>query len=727
MQLTKPPPPPPKFLRGQLPAIEPKVFDRPVKQLEHYPLPMASEYVPAWLQVLRDCRYPTDVVVIDFETYFDAEYFMARGSSGDGLTTVEYVTDARFEALGVAVTPMSGEYPFADYTANTHFWHSPEGVEKQVRYLQSRYGENLERCTVVFQNANFDALVLALRYGVFPKFVIDTLALARHWHSRTKNDLGTQAKRYHLIEKGKTEEFKGLTFQRRFAKPKSRKKGPKLPVQVPVITPEQIEKLAGYACNDAMREWELFTILLPKLSNPETELRLIQHTLELWTKPLLKVDQDKGKEIVAAMEAEIDKALAPLGISRVEISGNKTYEALLTAALIAAGDDVKQYLKPVKGGKFKFADAKTDNFLADLTHHADERVRQIMQARIAIKSWPLHIARVERIMRMAACGDGWLGVPLKYCGAHTGRWSGGEKINLQNLGSRGHALVSAIRHMLIAPDGSVLVIADAAQIEARVLDWIAGETDSCQRWAKGEDQYSQFATTVVGYPVRKPRKTDLPAIAKRLKWARDSIGKVGVLGCGYGMGAHKAVDYAQGQIDFEMAEKVVKAYRESHANVVRFWKDIEKAFIYTAKYKKSCSMPRGLRFDAAPDCDVVVTLPNGRELKYHRVRLVADDYGDTIEVYNDIEHHWEHVWGGHLTENVVQAMSRDILAEAMLRVEDEGHRTGLHVHDEIVPVVLDDKGEAVLKLAITEMARRPAWAPDCPLGAEGQLSKRYMK
>ena len=733
MTLTKPPPPPPKFVRGQLPSIEAKQFARPVKQLDHYQLPMASDYVPAWVKVLRDCGYPTDVVVIDFETYFDDEYRMA--GSGDGLTTIEYVTDERFEILGVSVTQMNGQYPFADYEAATHFWYG-EQTERQIRYLQETYGEHLERATVVFQNAPFDALILAIHFGIYPKQVVDVLALARHWSSRQKHGLDTLTKQFDLPAKGDTEEFKGLTFRRRFAKPKGRKKGPKLPVQVPIITPEQIERLAGYACNDGMREWELFTILLPKLSNPKTELRLIQHTLELWTKPVLKVDFEKGKELVAQFTAEMDKAVAATGHTAEEISKNKSFETFLTDRLKAIGDDPAKYYKQCKITKanpigMMLALAKDDDQLDTLKSHPDETVRNLIAARVGIKSWPLHIARVERIMRMAACRNGWLGVPLKYCGAHTGRWSGGEKINLQNLAKYG--LLAAIRHLLIAPTGipgyadMILVIVDASQIEARVLAWIAGEWVLVEKFANGEEIYCGFASKVLGVPIRKAKKTDLPAIAKRLTWARNSIGKIGVLGCGYGMGTDRIFEMAEGQITLETAEKIKLTYRAENPAIVQFWKDIEKAFIYTAKYKRSCSMPRGLRFDSAPDCDVVITLPNGRELKYHKVKLVADDYGDKIEVWNGIEHRWEHVWGGHLTENIVQAMSRDVLAEAFLRLEDLGYRTGLHVHDEVVSCVPVDQGESVLAASIREMSRVPDWGPGMPLGAEGGLSDRYRK
>lgn len=725
--LTKPPPKPPTFIRHAAPlATKPSVVTG-FKQLTHYQLPMAGER-PAWLAILERCGYPIDAVVIDFETYFDADYKMARGG-GDGLSTVEYVADSRFEELGCAFTRVQArDGAFADYEAATFFQVGEEMVKTQLECYQKLYGQNLERCTVVIQNAPFDALILLRRHGIEPPYLVDVLSLARHWHSRQKNGLDALTKQYKLPEKGDTEEFKGLTFRRRYTKSKSRKKGPKMPVQVPVATPEQTGRLSGYACNDAMREWEMFTLLLPKLSNPEIELRLMRHTLGLWLRPSLKVDFDKGRELVTLMNAEIDAAMSRVGVTdRKEISGDNSFEWLLKTALEACGDSLSPYIKVGKD-KMLLAIAKTDAERKLLENHADETVRNLMAARIALDSWPIHIKRVERIMRMASCCDGYLPVPLKYHGAHTGRWSGGEKINLQNLGSRGHDLISAVRQMIVALLGKVLVIVDASQIEARVLAWIAGQWDLVERFANNEEIYCGFASSVLGYTVRKPKKSGgIPAIEKRMLWARNSIGKVGVLGCGYGMGTDRIHEYAGGAIDLETADKIKVVYRRDNPAICQFWRDIEKAFVYTAKYRKPCQMPRGLRFDSTEDCDVIITLPNGRELKYHRVKLVPNDRGDTIEVWNGTEHHWEHVWGGHLTENVVQAMSRDILAECFLRLEDQGWHTTFHCHDEVLLCVDEADGEQVLKLAITEMARRPAWGPELPLGAEGLLSKCYKK
>lgn len=660
-------------------------------------------------EVLAKCGYPTDVITLDVETYFDADYSLKE------MDTLSYVVDRRFEVLG---------------------WASKFN-DDESQFTVELPDYDYDSLTVAVFNGPFDVLVLDRVYGIRPRYIVDVLSLARGWHSRRKNNLASLCKTWGLVDKGDTKQFSGVTRRRRAFIPKGRRKI-KIPQARPVMTPDQWGKLSDYARNDADRQWDLLNILLPRLANPVTELELQKLTLGLWIQPTLKLDVSKGGEIVREMEGRIDAAVQAVdnrGVpaTREDISKNTTYEALLTNALKVAGENPMQFMKPLKNGGWKFCDAKADEEREQLLNHSDDGVRKVVNARVTMKSWPNHISRVQSLITMSqAEGRGYLPIPLKYGGAHTLRWSGDEGVNPQNLGSRGDPLISSIRNMIVADDNQTLVIVDAAQIEARVVDWLAGETESCERWAAGEDQYSAFASTVVGYKVRKATKSDLPEIAKRYKTVRDCIGKVGVLGCGYGMGADKAVGYALSltgiAITLETATKIVKAYRSTHAKVVQLWADLGKAFLYTSKYKRPCETAQGIRFDSTPDCDVIITLHNGGEIHYHRVRRSQDKFGrEQAEVYNDIKHIWEKTWGGTLTENCVQSLSRHVLAEAMLRLDKLGHRTAFHCHDELVLPVAETKADEVLRLAILEMGRTPTWAPGLPLSAEGTISKFYKK
>lgn len=669
----------------------------------------------AWDAILRDAGYPTDVLVLDFETYFSDDFSMRK------MSTIEYIMDERFEVLSLGLYSS----PPAQYEDG--FASGEIEVEQTLGILRNKYGHDLEHCTVVIQNAKFDAAILAYRYDIYPAFCVDLLGIARHINSRQRHNLALLCKQHDLPDKGRTEDFKGITFRQGRTEPGKRGKPP---VQVPLIDAAKLASLREYNLSDCHLEWELFKRMLPELSNPNTELKLLQHTLELYTRPQLRCDMSHGDTLIAGMQAKIDTCI-PEGLTLEDITSNNKFDARMKELLGPA--EASMYCKYAKDGKGGFkqvvAAAKADASRDILLRHRNPEVRKLMEARVAVKSWPLHISRVQGIMRQAKAAGGLVPVALKYCGAHTGRWSGDEDINLQNMPKWGDDLLVAVRGLLVAPPDHTLVIVDTSQIEARVLAWIAGQWDLVEKFANGQEIYCDFASKVLGFSVRKPRKCGgIPAIEQRMAWARNAVGKIGILGCGYGMGGDKTEGYAKGAIDNATAKKIVETYRREHPQIVTFWKDIERAFIYTAKYRKPCQLPRGLLFYPYHETGVLIQLPNGRDLHYRHVKIVMNEYGhDSIRVYNDVMKDHEHVWGGHLTENVVQAMSRDILAEGMLRLESQGAHIVHHIHDELVIVTTPQVAPFVLQDAEKELSKTPTWAPRLPLGAEGFISERYAK
>lgn len=711
------------------------------------PPPPPSGYIPPkpprgpWHQVLKKCGLPSTVVVLDFETYFDETYGLKE------LSTMEYVADKRFEVLGLARLTVTQPHD----EPQAHFEQGEQATESYLRYLQSQYGNDLAGCIVSMHNSPFDARILAVRYSIYPKCVIDTIGLARAWKARGSHKLADLCVEHNLPPKLDIDP-RGWTNRRRMYMQKiaRRKKNipeylSQMPAQRPMMTDDQQIEMAKYACNDAMRQWELFTLLLPKLSNPAMELRLMQDTLELNIKPTFGFDFEEADRLRVGMEAEIVKVIEPTGLTREEISGDKVFEAALHDALVAANDSPLAFLKPCKitparPGGTMFALAKSDLARKVLARHRDEKVRNLIAARGALDSWPIHLSRVRRMVMIAHACDGLLPVPLHFHGAHTGRDSGAEKINLQNLPKRGDALIMAMRGMIVARPGEVLVIADLAAIEARVLAWIAEQIDLVTKFANNEEIYCGFATKVLGWPVRKPvdeskwvEKGCIPAMEKRHERARNQVGKIGILGCGYGMGARDQTDkdepnylFVEAGISVDLADKIVTIYRQEHRKITQFWNDIERAFKYTAKFKRSTALGRWLRFDSYPDCDVVITLPNGRELKYHQVRVTTSTKGrEQISIFNEIEQRWEYSWGGGLTENVVQAISRDIMMEAAARVNDRGFHVAHRVHDELICPCHKDKADECKAVVIEELRRVPAWGAGLPLNAEGKITNRY--
>ena len=356
----------------------------------------------SYAEVLRQAGYPEQIVGIDFETYFDPTYRLGKKSS-----MLAYLADPRFEILGMGCVlyPNSGR---------SHFW---ENAASHLRWLQDRFGGNLEGCTVAIQNSRFDCAILARQYGIKPRFVIDTLGLARYLHPGSPNNLASLCKRYGMPDKGDTEQFSG--------------------VRRSMITPEQATALAEYCNNDVERMIDLMTIMLPLLGNPVTELALMRHTLEMYISPIFRFDAALAENLCVRMNMALRDAVAVTGHRIEDISGTNSFVAILQDAGIKVAQKV---------GKAKMIPAlsKKDEAFQDLLVNPDPRVRILARARSAVKSWPLHIKRVQGIAAQARAEGGLLRIPLVSYGAHTGRWSGCDGQNYHNLPSRSAGLTSSV-------------------------------------------------------------------------------------------------------------------------------------------------------------------------------------------------------------------------------------------------------------------------------------------
>jgi hypothetical protein len=503
------------------------------------------------------------------------------------------------------------------------------------------------------------------------------------------------------------------------------------------MSPKDISDMAGYVERDEWLEWYAFATLMPRLSNPRVEAALMHHTLGMFWKPTLKVDQVFAAELVKKMEGRVDEVVAKTQTTRDAVSGNISFAALLDDALTLAGDTITRYQKegkPKKDGTpvKLLAIAKDDPQLETLQAHPSQSVRELIEARTAVKSWPLHISRVERIVKQAGASGGFLCNPLNYCGAHTGRWSGGERINTQNMSSRNkEELINSIRGLLIAPEDHDLVIVDAAQIEARVTDWFAGEVEWLEVWKDPKrDPYCEFASTMCGRIVRKPNKAIHPGPLVKYYTKMRGMGKVGVLGCGFGMGADKAIGYAQNSygVDMSVSEAVnlVNTYRRTHQRVCKFWRVVEQKFKAAARYGEPSTLEPGLAFYRDGDI-TTIKLPSSRTLKYHGVKVSIIGGREQLWMMNKMEHKRIFLWGGTLTENIVQATARDLLGICILDVERAGYHVAHHCHDEIIEVVPKTKSQAAYEYTLKIMSTPPEWAKGLPLSAEGKIAQKYGK
>jgi len=646
------------------------------------------------VNILEEIGWPTDLLVLDFEVYYDTEYSLSR------LSTIEFITDKRFEFTGIGTAWNMGDR-FAPM-----FNHN---VPTIVRALQKTAGRDLERATIIVANAKFDITILKEKFEIDPPYVVDIQDLARYYDSRMRHHLKDLAKLFEIGVKGNTEDFKGFHLSD--------------------MNEEKRTALGNYCKNDIVLESEVFLRLLPLLTNPKMELALARHTLGLYLNAPFTFDFHLAKQLGHDMDALLLTKLFACGHSHEDISGNNSFAAILEAAL---PDD--QHV-PTKHGKRGLTPcfAKSDVEFQELLKHPDPKVRALCEARQAVRSWPSHTKRIASMRNQAECSGGKLRVPLRYYGCHTGRWSGGEGINLTNLGGRGragsgnHPLISKVRNLLSAGPEHMLLIADSAQIEARVLAWLAGQNDLIAGFANNEDIYSQFATVLFRSPVRKPTNDDPKPVADLLN-IRRGFGKDAILGAGYGMGASKFYDrcysneelrpsFESGQFTVPFIETLISTYRKTYCKIPEFWGDVESKFRLVIKYPGKELSYGGMKFTNTRGT-VVLTLPSGRNLFYRHAHL---DKTGTIKYL------WGALWGGSITENIVQSVSRDLLVYWLLQCEYRGTRIIFHCYDELVGIAEESKAEYELERMKQIMTTTPEWAEGLPLGVEGEISKVYKK
>ena len=285
-------------------------------------------------------------------------------------------------------------------------------------------------------------------------------------------------------------------------------------------------------------------------------------------------------------------------------------------------------------------------------------------------------------------------------------------------------VASLLRSCLIPGPGKTFVVYDLAQIEARVVAWLAGQTDVLEVFERGEDVYAYTAS--------------------RLGSVNRQFGKVLVLACGFGMGAVRFQDTAKSYgltLTAVQCEEAVRGWREANPRIVDLWWTVDRAARAALKRvskqqidepindKLSLSISRSST--GAPL--LTIRLPSGRRLYYRNARLATEPFMRDAIAYDGVDQHtkqWTSLrtYGGKLTENITQAVARDVIVEAALRVDraDLGDLV-LSVHDELVFEVDSEQARRVAPLIQQEIDRRPAWALDLPVASEGGIKTRYGK
>lgn len=496
--------------------------------------------------------------------------------------------------------------------------------------------------------------------------------------------------------------------------------------------PVEFDRIVKYCVTDVDAEVGLF-LKCPPLSETERKVWVLDQTINLRG---FLVDRPLVENILTMIEDEskiLNQETTDLSYGTLESANQRGgVLAWLEAEGVFLGDLRKKTVE----------DALNEGLV-------DNDAKRMLEIRLAISK--TSTAKYQAF-ELRSRHDSRLRDILLYWAASTGRW-GGMGVQPQNFprgsikntiqaadilregdlelvrliyGDPMSVFSSCLRNMIVAPEGKTLDVSDYAAIETRVLFWVARHETGMQAFFDGRDLYKEQAAEIFGVPVEE------------VNTFQRFVGKGVILGCGYSMGGKKFAGSckSQGQeIDQELADAAVKSYRTIHAPVVKLWDNIGRAAIAAVQNPgKKYTINRTQWY--VQDKFLFCVLPSGRKLAYYGPTVLYDKtpWGDKRPCLyhwgvNAMTKRWEiqKTYGGRLVENVVQAIARDLMAEAMLRIEERGPwKIVLSVHDELI-------AERDLKLggSIEEfnqlMATLPAWAEGCPVKVEGYTGTRYRK
>ena len=617
-------------------------------------------------------------LTVDFETYYDREFSLSK------LTTEHYIRDPRFEVIGVSVQVGYGEPE----------WFS--GTHQEIGAFLSRF--DWANSMAIAHNAMFDMAILNWHFGIKPYAIADTLSMARAVHgTEVGNSLAKLVQHYELGEKG-TEVVNALGKRRSD------------------FSQAQLDAYGGYCSNDVALTYKLFLCLLDGFR--KSELRLIDATIRMFTEPVLRLDVPllgqhlvdvKAKKETLLNECFKDKKppedykpSKPDEDWRVaHLMSNQKFAELLRGLGVVPPTKIS-----LTTGRETLALAKNDEEFKALAEHPDERVQTLVAARLGNKT-TLEETRTERLLGIGSRGE--MPVPLSYYAAHTGRWGGADKLNLQNLPSRG-ANANKLKRAILPPEGHVIIDCDSSQIEARVLAWFANQDDLLEAFRDGKDVYKIMAAAIY-------RKAP-----EEIEPSERFVGKTTILGSGYGMGGTKFQAQLKTfgvEVALEEAQRIIKVYRETYPWIPSLWKAGQEVIDNLAKGRAAKWGRRGVISIHREG----ILMPNGLYQRYPGLRKVVDSAGKEQYIYES-RRGVTKIYGGKLTENICQGLARCIIGEQLLRI-NKRYRVVLTVHDAVACVAPREEAEEAKAYVMECMRYVPVWAEGIPLNCEAGYGESY--
>ena len=619
----------------------------------------------------------TDILTMDIETFYSRTFSLSK------MTTEEYLRSPEFEVIGVSVK------------RNTEpaVWFS--GTKAQTKRWLAKW--DWDNSVAVAHNAMFDMAILNWHFDIRPKRIADTLSMARAIDGPDAgNSLAKLAERYELGAKG-DEVINALGKHR---------------VDFPM---EDLCRYGEYCINDTELTYKLFEVMAPLL--PPLEMRLIDLTIRMFTEPVLTLDKEILTAHLKDVQEKKEKLLSKALVDKSELMSNPKLAELLRKC----GVEPPTKISPTTG-KETYAFGKNDEAFKALLEHENVIVQFIVAARIGAKS-TLEESRTERFLGIA--DRGVLPVPLRYYAAHTGRFGGDGKLNLQNLPRK-----SALKNAMVAPAGHVVLDIDSSQIECRVLAWMAGQEDLVEFFRKNNEEIAE------GVPKHQMQFDPYRIMASQIYGMRvedvtadqRQVGKVVLLGCGYGLGWRKFGAYAKTQgvvVDDAFAQRTIDVYRSTFPKIPDVWAQGDAAL---EAITRQCTAQLGREGVLTVDL-FGIRMPNGMHIRYPNLRKERDPVsGYPRFVYDNKKGRAvipKGIWGGGVTENWSQGLARIIVAEQMLMI-NRRYKVVLTVHDSVVLVAPEEEADEAIVFAETCMRIRPKWAGNTlPLNCESKIGASY--
>lgn len=597
------------------------------------------------------------VVAIDYETYYESQTYSLKLTG-----THNYVRDPKFDAYLVAIYLGPG-HPL-------NFVGRPEHYEHWLDLPRRRW---------IAHNASFDERVTERLYELGK---IPAEARPEQWDCTADMAAGLG---YGRSLANAVNGVWGVKLDKGPRTMMSGKRWEDLPE-------DKQEVVLKYAHVDAEACWKLWTALSDQWPVEERTLSRLTRTM--------------CYEGVGVDTAKLVDGIRELSrISHEAATQLPWYDAATGEDKLLSKDKIAKWCRSV-GLPPPPSMAKTDEdaelWLAEhgKTHPELRQVATYRSSKILLQKYRAVRARID-------AETGGLPYGLKYCGAHTGRWSGDDGMNMQNL-PQGEMFGCTLRDVFVPRRAKRFYIADYSAIEPTCMALMTGDQEKLVRLAAGENVYQIHAERTMGHPRGVPlEKKDT---VYRLAKCRE-------LALGYGVGKVRfrrmAWDWAKVALTEDESEQQVNDYRAKHPHILGLWNRLGDAFVRKAMARLQTQ-----------DDTFRLDLPSGRSLWYWRIQPCPPDWGRrgwAAEIGKG-SGQLRSIYGGKLCENLIQAVARDVMAAAILRLHYHGIKVALHVHDEVV-VECDSEDQAAEIEALMKLP--PEWAPSIPLSVKGHFAERY--